>query len=263
MVKDAQRHFSRIANRYTHLRTTDDAPIAFIESWLKTHPVSVIAEIGCGDGRYTARLLQSTQGDPFLYCVDKNKAMLSLLSKNLKKGGFKNFKIIQASAERLPFESNSIDALFVFNAIHHFQSSRFLDECSRCLGNHGRIFIYTRFKNQNSKNIWGKYFPLFQKKETRLLTLNSFRSTMKKAPGLLIEHIEYFRFPRVENINRLKEQTQGKHYSTFNLYTETEFKRSLKTFIDKLQKRFHDVNRISWHDENTLIILKKNPTDPL
>ncbi|MEK9201773.1 MAG: hypothetical protein AAB944_02270 [Patescibacteria group bacterium] len=80
---------------------------------------------------------------------------------------------------------------------------------------------------------------------------------MKKAPGLLVEHIEYFRFPRVENINRLKEQAQGKHYSTFNLYTETEFKRSLKTFIDRLQKRFHDVNRISWHDENTLIILKK------
>ena len=94
MIKDVQRHFSRIANRYTHLRTTDDAPIAFIKSWLKTRPVSIIAEIGCGDGRYTARLLQSIQGDPFFYCVDKNKAMLSLLSKSLKDGGFKNFKVI-------------------------------------------------------------------------------------------------------------------------------------------------------------------------
>jgi hypothetical protein len=59
---------------------------------------------------------------------------------------------------------NSLDAMVTFNAIHHFILSDFLGETSRVLQDNGHLFICTRLRSQNERDIWGRFFPNSVKK---------------------------------------------------------------------------------------------------
>jgi hypothetical protein len=52
--------------------------------------------------------------------------MLSELNKNLRSEGIRRFKILQKRAEDVSFSKNTLDALFSFNAIHHFDLEQIL-----------------------------------------------------------------------------------------------------------------------------------------
>lgn len=183
--------------------------------------------------------------------------MLKHLNEFLVKHKFRNFTVTTARAEKIPLKDNFLDCLFTFNAIHHFKILDFLKESSRILKDNGYLFIYTRLRDQNRRNIWGKYFPLFNEKENRLYELNELKKTFRKIPKLKIETIEYFKYTRVSSLNRLLQQAQNHHYSTFYLYTTKEFENSLEKFKENIQQNFKDLNKIYWFDENTLLVVRK------
>ena len=84
------RHFSKIAQRYHYLRTTDSEPITLIVKELKKLAHIEAVDIGCGTGRYDL-LLCTYLGDKLrLTCVDANVDMLEALGKYLKKQGVSN-----------------------------------------------------------------------------------------------------------------------------------------------------------------------------
>jgi len=259
-MKNSDQHFSKIAHAYKDLRTTDLEPIFFIKQKLQKHFPLAAADIGCGDGRYDEKLLQFFGAKTFLSCVDTNAEMLLHLKRTLKNRGTQNFEVKEATAEKLPFASESLDCIFTFNAIHHFKMPLFLKECERSLNDGGYLFIYTRLRSQNARNIWGKYFPLFKRKETRLFKMSEMRQFCNQLTRLNIEDIEYFKFARCVPLDRLIEQAEGRHYSTFCLYTKDEFDRSLEQFIGNMQKRFTDKKKIHWVDENVLFVLRKRHT---
>lgn len=90
----------------------------------------------------------------YLTCIDINAAMLEEISNYLSKAGITNFKTIQSPAEDIPLNDNSIDYIFVFNAIHHLNLTEFTGEAARILRDRGSIFIYTRLQSQNGRNIF-------------------------------------------------------------------------------------------------------------
>lgn len=96
----------------------------------------------------------------------------------------------------MSLKDNSLDCIFTFNAIHHFKILGFLKESSRLLKDNGYLFIYTRLRSQNRRNIWGKHFPLFNEKETRLYEINELKSLLRKINGIKIESMEYFKYAR-------------------------------------------------------------------
>ena len=71
-------------------------------------------------------------------------------------------------ADGLPLEDESLDALLTFNAVHHLPLQAFLKEACRVMRPGSHLLIYTRFRSQNARNIWGQYFPQFVDKEDRL-----------------------------------------------------------------------------------------------
>jgi ubiquinone/menaquinone biosynthesis C-methylase UbiE len=256
-MKNIHSHFSRIAHRYRDLRTSDLEPILFIKKKLQKHSKIVAADVGCGAGRYSLKLFQYLGKKLFLYCIDVNEEMLKHLKEVLVKHKIRNFKTIKAIARKLPLKDDPLDCIFTFNAIHHFKISQFLQESSRILKDGGYLFIYTRLRNQNHRNIWGKYFPLFNKKETRLYELNELKSLLRKTTGLKIESIEYFKYARFSSLDRLIEQAQNHHYSTFYLYTKKEFEQSSEKFKQNIQGKFRDLSKINWFDENILLVVRK------
>lgn len=256
-MKNIHRHFSRIAHRYRDLRTTDLEPILFIKKKLQKYSNIVAADVGCGAGRYGLKIFQHLGKKLFLYCIDANKEMLRHLTDFLIKHRVRNFKTIKAAARKLPLKDNSLDYVFTFNAIHHFKISQFLKESSRILKDDGYLFIYTRLRSQNRRDIWGRYFPLFNEKETRLYKLNELKSSLRKLPKLKIESIESFKYARLASLDWLIKQAQNHHYSTFYLYTKKEFEHSLKKFKQNIQRKFKDLNKINWFDENILLVVRK------
>ncbi|MCD6378851.1 methyltransferase domain-containing protein [bacterium] len=251
-------HFSRIASAYEDLRTTDIEQIIFIRNNLHNLTSLKGADIGCGCGRYTAELFRILGDKLHLTCIDENEDMLKQLTKNLEGKDLQNFDAVKAPANNLPVESNSLDFIVSFNAMHHFDIIGFLNESSRTLKDNGYLFIYTRLRSQNKRNIWGRYFPKFHEKETRLCDLEKFKIVLEKTRLLKLDSVKYFMHKRRVSTNWLIGRAIHHHYSTFDLYDRKEFDNALLKFRKNIVDNFSNRDDIFWEDENTMFVIRKN-----
>ena len=249
-------HFSAIASKYRNVRTLDAKPILHIKNILKEKPKISMADIGCGDGRYSLELLKCLGDKCYLHCIDSNEKMLTYLENYLIEQNATNFCVRPGNADKLPLENNSMDCIVIFNAIHHFDIQRFLAEALGCLKNDGHLFIYTRLRNQNSRNIWGQYFPLFTEMENRLYELDELEKHIQNA-DMSIHSTKVFGYSRTSSLDRLVHQAQNNHYSTFTLYDKETFDESLEAFQQNIKKNFDDLGQIKWYDENILLEIRK------
>lgn len=231
-----QQHFSTIAPRYRDLRITDNDSIEYIAARLAKRNSIIAAEIGWGCGRYTLKLFQHFREKLYLYCIDSNREMLKVLKKRLHTNGVRNFQVPQSYAEELPLADKTIDCIFSFNCIHHVRIPEFLVESKRVLIKNGMIFIYTRTRSQNMRNIWGRYFPMFAQKETRLYEIQELQEMINNIDGLKIADVQFFEYPRKMSLNRLLDKARNHHYSTFSLYNGSESICSLEKFRHNIEK---------------------------
>jgi len=248
-------HFSQVASIYSQVRTIDYELINYITKKLASMSNIVAADIGCGDGRYSIKLIEKLRNRLSLTCVDNNYEMLQQISKI--SSNFQNLQTKQAFAEKIPFDDNSLDCIFSFNAIHHFKINEFAKECNRVLKNNGLLFIYTRLKEQNESNIWGKFFPDFSKKENRLFDNHSLTECISSQTSLNLKSTESFQHNRSSDIRTLVSKAENKHYSTFSLYTVSEFEKSLAKFIQNIHQNFSNPENIQWVDGNTMFVFQK------
>ena len=247
-----RRHFEGIAPRYSGLRTLDVEPILHIAERLPRRPGLHVADVGCGDGRYTCLLFEALLA-PRLICVDSVEEMLFEAWRRLHAAGARDVRTVCCTAEQFVPEPGSLDALLSFNAVHHFALGSFLDRAEVALRPGGRLFVYTRLPEQNARTIWGRFFPGFAERETRLYTLEELRGAVEERPGLRFESSTPFRHPRVAQLSRLCEQARERHYSTFALYEPEELESSLRAFEEAIRREFADPGRVRWVDENVLI----------
>ena len=256
-MKRTHHHFSRVAHKYRSLRTTDPEPILFIKKKLQNLAKIEAADVGCGAGRYDLKLFQYLGNKLHLYCIDVNEKMLKHLARYLRNHKIKKFKTIQTTAKHLLLPENSLNCIFTFNAVHHFNFLKFLKEASRVLKMHGYLFIYTRLRSQNKRNIWGRYFPKFHQKEKRLYELSKIKKALKRIPVLKLESIEYFKYKRESQLKWLIAQAGACHYSTFCFYEKKEFKNALQKFQENIIHRFKNPNKIIWNDESIMLVIRK------
>ena len=253
--KKSDKHFSKIASNYKELRTTDVDHIAYIKNHLDKQTEITLADIGCGDGRYSLEILKSFK-NCYLHCIDYNENMIKYLKSYLIDNKFTNFCSRAGDASKLSLENDSMDCIMTFNAIHHFDLERFFSEVYGSLKDDGRLFIYTRLRNQNYRSIWGEYFPLFGDMENRLYELNELEEYVENAE-MSIKSTRVFGHARTSTLSRLVHQARNNHYSTFALYDEETFDESLNIFQKNIQKNFTDVGQVTWHDENILLEIEK------
>ena len=254
--QDMNDHFSMVAASYKDIRTTDLEPIEFIEDRLNGEHSIKAADIGCGAGRYCLKFLQRLD-ILRLTCIDVNKSMLEQTSNYLRAAGITNFETIRSLAEDVPLADNSMDNIFSFNAIHHFNFIKFIEKSAKVIRDRGCIFIYTRLRRQNAKNIWGRYFPLFLEKENRLYELDELEGMIKSIKSLTIECVKQFKYRRNASLSRLVNLARNGHYSTFSLYQKNEFEAALKGFQENITRHFSTPEEIEWFDEHTLLVVRK------
>ena len=253
--KKSNIHFSKIASNYKELRTTDVDHIKYIKNHLGKESKINIADIGCGDGRYSLEILKSFK-NCYLHCIDYNENMIKYLKSYLTEKKFTNFCERSGDASKLSLENNSMDYIMTFNAIHHFDLEKFFSEVYGILKDNGRLFIYTRLRNQNYRSIWGEYFPVFGDMEDRLYELNELEEYVKNSE-MTIKSTRVFGHARTSSLNRLVHQAKNNHYSTFALYDDETFNESLSIFQKNIRKNFTDLGQVTWHDENILLEIEK------
>ena len=251
------RHFSRIARIYGKVRTTDLEPVFFIRDRLKSAGEVVAADVGCGDGRYGLELLKHLENLRHLYCVDPSKGMLKQVERHGRRYGLRNFETKVGLADDLPLGNESLDCVFSLNAVHLFDLRRFLVESVRVLREGGTLFVYTRTKSQNAQSIWGRYFPKFKEKETRLYDMEDLKAAVRDTYGFSLEEVKLFEYQRNTSLARLRAQAKDHHYSTFHFYAKEEFKTALRRFTEILKNRFEDSENIPWTDGNVLLVARK------
>jgi SAM-dependent methyltransferase len=251
-------HFERVAAVYESLRTTDEAPVRRIGQLLPDRPVTGL-DIGCGTGRYS-RLLRALLPDgSLLLASDVSPAMLAELKAG-HHGHALGVAPLVSAAEQLPVRTASLDLVTAFNCVHHFDLGRFLTAVARALAPGGQLFIYTRTPQQNARTIWGRYFPGFTEHEQRLHNESAFRDAVRRTGGLKVVATQTFRHPRSSTAERLRAQAEGRHYSTFSLYTPEEFRASIATFLARLPSP-----QVSWVDEHLLVVVggsRRNQAEP-
>ncbi len=250
-------HFSKIAHRYRNLRTTDLEPIILIAQKLIQQSHIKAADIGCGTGRYDQLLFQYLGDKLHLSCVDANDDMLGILNTYLQEHDISNFTFINSKAESLPFPNNDLDCIYTFNAVHHFNLPNFLKESARIMKGDSYLFIYTRLPKQNMRNIWGRYFPEFCNKETRLYTMNTFMKAVADVPQFSVESIEYFKYKRISTLDQLMERVRSNHYSTFWLYSPEELQAAITGFVQNINNQYEDTDDVNWFDENIMFVIRK------
>ncbi len=247
-----QGHFAKVAGVYREMRTTDEAPILHIRDQLAGRPAVTAADIGCGAGRY-ALLLFRHLPNLRLACLDVSREMLAQLSRHLDRNGIHQFETINAGVEEMAFEDESLDCVFTFNAVHHFDFPLFLAKAGRAIRKDGLIFIYTRTPYQNAGSVWGRHFPGFHEKETRLYRREEMEGWIGETGRLRMIAARTFRYARTSSLERLLEQARRRHYSAFSLYAEAEFEKACQTFEDAVRRQFGDPAKVAWHDQNILL----------
>ncbi len=243
------RHFSEVASRYRELRTLDPEPLLCIRDGLPRRP-SLGVDICCGTGRYTEQLYEELPQGSLILAVDLNWQMLRIF-KSCRQAGARIWPI-QARAEVLPLSPASMDWATAFNAVHHLELARFLHATTAILRPGGKLFVYTRTPEQNARTVWGRFFPGFTEKENRLLSESELRQAVESTAGLAIESVEAFRYERTNTPERLREQAENAHYSTFCLYESKEFPEALDAFLRQLPGRV-----VEWCDENLMLICRR------
>jgi ubiquinone/menaquinone biosynthesis C-methylase UbiE len=194
-----------------------------------------------------------------LICIDINEVMLDEASHYLLNNKIRDFVIMKSGANDVKLPDGSMDCVFTFNAIHHFDFVKFIENASRIIKKTGFVFIYTRLKSQNAKNIWGRYFPLFLDKETRLYEMEDLNKMIKATGSLNVESVKQFSFRRNSSLEHLLLKAYNRHYSTFSLYTEAELKDSLDRFRKNILEHFDNPSCVEWRDENVMLVLKHKP----
>ena len=251
-------HFDRVAAVYESLRTTDEAPVRRIGQLLPDRPVTGL-DVGCGTGRYSRLLRGVLPAGSLLAASDVSAAMLAQLKAG-DHGRALGIAPLLSAAEELPLRTACLDLVTAFNCVHHFDLGRFLTAVARVLTPGGQLFIYTRTPQQNARTIWGRYFPGFTEHEQRLRSEAAFRDAVRRTGGLKVVATQTFRHPRSSTAGRLRAQAEGRHYSTFSLYTPEELRASIATFLARLPGP-----EVCWVDEHLLVVVggsRRDQADP-
>ena len=119
-------HFSAVASKYRNIRALDTEPVFHIKNQINKKSKINMADIGCGDGRYSLEFLKCFDNLFYIHCIDYNQNMLESLEGYLEKQNITNFCTRQGDANRLPLDSDSMDCIVTFNAVHHFDVPKFL-----------------------------------------------------------------------------------------------------------------------------------------
>ena len=257
-------HFAKVSARYRTLRELDLGAVRIISDVVARaadpgRPVRLV-DVATGSGRYLDAVSHYLGSALAMEVVpiglDLSPPMLTQARIRNRHAGLRAQHVVGA-VETLPFRASSCDAMTCFNAVHHFDLARFAGEASRVLAPTGQLILYTRTPEQNRRTIWGRHFPEFATRETRLYGVDDVRAALQ-APGAFGSvRAQTVAWTVTTSLFRLVEQATHYHYSTFRLYSDDALRAAIDTFRQRVREAFRDVTHITHDNDHVLVIAQR------
>ncbi len=262
-------HFAKVSARYRTLRELDFEAVRIVSDVVARavdlgRPVRLV-DVATGSGRYLDAVnhcLGSALGMQVVSIgLDLSPPMLRQARIRNRHAGLRTRHLVGA-VETLPFRASSCDVMTCFNAVHHFDLARFAGEASRVLTPSGQLVVYTRTPEQNRRTIWGRHFPEFATRETRLHEVNDVRAALEATGAFRSVRAQTVAWPVTTSLVRLVEQVTHYHYSTFRLYSEDALRAAIDTFHQRVREAFRDVTHITHDNDHVLVIAQRMGASP-
>lgn len=117
----AAKHYAARAQDYvTSIVHSQGSDLDRIESLVAGKKLGRVLDIGCGGGHVTYRLAPHV-GE--VVACDVTGQMLDAVAQEAARQGLSNVTVVQAPAEKLPFEHGSFDAVFCRFTTHHWSDA--------------------------------------------------------------------------------------------------------------------------------------------
>ena len=257
-------HFTEVSSRYRRLRDLDLNAVRVISGVLARtedhgRPVRLL-DVGTGAGRYldavSEALSAALPSGVFPVGLDRTSAMLTQARRRNGHARVRAQHLV-STVEMLPFRASSCDVMMSFNAVHHFDLPRFMREASRVLTPSGQLVLYTRTRAQNRRTIWGRYFPEFAARETRLPRVADLRAALAATGAFASVRAQTLTWRVTTSLSRLVEQAAHYHYSTFRMYADDALHAAIDTFRQRVRRAFPDATRITHDNDHVLVMAQR------
>ena len=134
---------------------------------LELKPDLTVLDIGSGTGFPLLELASRLGNSCALYGIDIWENGNSRTREKIKNYNLKNVKVLDCSAEKIPFKDNSVDLIVSNLGINNFENrENVFSECYRVLKPEGKLSITT-----NLNGHWKEFYEIFEK------TLSEFGKT--------------------------------------------------------------------------------------
>ena len=175
--------FNTIGNTYNKTRVADDRIISKLTSLLNLEKSDhIIAEIGAGTGNYSKAL--ANVGFQII-AIEPSMTMISQLEKRA------NIERIMGSAEDIPLQTTSVDAVYSILALPHFLDiERAFEEMARVLIK-GPIVLFTFDPSIGKKTWMYRYFPFCWDEFSHLPTAKNTAKMLQHCTNLQAQIIPY------------------------------------------------------------------------
>ena len=257
-------HFAEVSARYRTLRELDLDAVRIIGNEVARaadpgRPVRLV-DVATGSGRYldaVSHFLSSALAMEVVPIgLDLSPPMLTQARIRNGHDGLRAQHLVGA-VETLPFRASSCDVMTCFNAVHHIDLARFAAEASRVLTPSGQLVVYTRTPEQNRRTIWGRHFPEFATRETRLYGVNDVRAALQATGAFGSVRAQTVAWRVTTSLSRLVEQATHYHYSTFRLYSDDALRAAIDTFCQRVRQAFRDATQITHDNDHVLVIAQR------
>lgn len=256
-------HFAAIAPRYRAVREFDRRAVArivqYLRRWLDARSAPAILDVGAGTGRYTEAVVEQLREHSFapLHAAALDASHHMVVGASTRRAKTRSLHRVVGTAEDLPFGAGSFDAVLTFNAIHHFAINSFLQAAARVLRSGGFLIAYTRTPEQNRRTVWGRLFPSFAERETRLFSLSQLRSAVNACGEFLEPVFETIPWWMPTSRSRLEEQARARCYSTFQYYAPVELEIAIDTFLERITEAYDDPSQIVIRNDHLLLAVRR------
>lgn len=197
-----------------------DMWMARLAAALDGREIKTIIDLGCGTGRFTARL--SDLFNAHVVGVDPSEKMLAIARGNPMSS---NVEFVKGAADQIPFPDQSVDLVFMSMAWHHFPSrGSAVAECHRVLRDGGVVCV--RNSTRDRRSPYEAYFPNYS------AVLNNWPSAKEiaaafEAVGFRQASHEVVAHMMARNLKELAEKACFRADSTLLLLSDDDFKLGL------------------------------------
>jgi SAM-dependent methyltransferase len=191
-----------------------------IAAALDGHAIKTIVDLGCGTGRFTARLADLFKAH--VVGVDPSEKMLAVARERPPVAGV---KFVKGSADRIPCADGSVDLVFMSMAFHHFPSrEKALWECRRVL--HAGGFVCVRNSTRDRGSPYERYFPNYSAVLDQWPSAEDVRVAFEDGGFKQVSH-DVVAHMMARNLSELGDKAAFRADSTLLLLSDDDYERGL------------------------------------